>query len=217
MVVSDLGKWFSSRFVLPLIVLAFSTSVVKADVIFDNFGPGDTHSNLAWALGTSPGITSQEFAMPFAVPTGQDFFLDSIELAVFGQGGANELTIDVYSSLEGVGVSLGSVTLFDELPPGPGSLVEVDGFDVLLESGQTYWVGASLPNGNGGWFFNSFDEVGLIGDRREELPDYPAWRLTENELGAFRVNATAAIPEPGAASLLGLIGLLVARRRRRSS
>lgn len=99
-------------------VSAFALSLTSAslgDVIFNNFGPGDSYiTSTGWAFYERDGAPFDfdvDQGMGFTVGGG-DFFLDSIDMAIGLSSGQNIVFIDVYTTVGGLpGVVIDSAVI----------------------------------------------------------------------------------------------------------
>lgn len=189
-------------------------AAVSADILYDNFGPGDTYSNGGYLIG---GTDAQEFGPSFAIGGG-DFFLDTVVAAVGHSFGVNQVTLSLYDSSGGLPGNVLETSVLGGLPDfgsgDPPSTFNFSGLTVL-ENGETYFlIASSVNDGNASltWNFNSTDDIGRASVRQNA----GAWSAGPFVMPAFRVNGIA-VPEPGALALLSIaaIGHLISERRRR--
>ena len=211
-------------------LLAAAAAPASADVLFDNFGPGDAYlGDTGWTLMNGAVLQVHlEQAANFTV-AGGDFHLDSIDLAVGHLFGPNYLEVRIHADDNGApGAVLEEVVLNDAVLPMPNdpninnpAVPAPFGGTTLLEDGATYWVSLSsatfVADSWLAWNYNVTGDVSMRADRTDGGP----WVIYDNHFdprGTFRVNGTP-VPEPASAAalLLGAAGLLLARRRRRTA
>jgi hypothetical protein len=175
-------------FVITATILLFN-SYSTADVIFNNFGPGDTYqTDWGWTLSLGSPIGADfDQGDPFK-PSGIDFYLDNIELAVGLVLGPNELDVWLMSDnsnkpgtiIESFHFS-GAMGTFGEFNP-PLSMNSV--FHPLLEENTQYWLIASTtgPDEWAAWNWNSIGETGTHALRQDLGP----WNIyTDTQGGRF--------------------------------
>jgi hypothetical protein len=214
---------------LATAALLGGAGVGRADVIVNNFGPGDSYDiSQGWQVGTSPvGGPVLEQAVAFT-PAGASFMLDRIEVALSQSGfstGPNLIEVALTTSSGGVpGTVLETFRFVDAMGPfgrfNPPLAADSVLHPLLLE-GEQYWLVASVPQPTtlADWNLASPIDLG----RRAFREVGGSWQVADaNVRGAFRVSGTpsggAEVPEPAALTLLGsgVLGLLgYAWRRKR--
>lgn len=201
-----------------VMILALCVGSAQADVIYSNFGPGDTYRIDGWAIGGSEAMFGYSaLAMPFTV-SGSDFTLDSVEIAGFSLVGDPGIHLFVLNNDNSEGYNLPGSThdylSYKNLPISASGIVEFDSVNhVYLDNGETYWV-LAVAKGNdtfANWCCSN--ERGTFACTNT-LP--PSWNMVNSELGVFRVNGSP-VPEPTA--IIAALGLLapagfVFRRRK---
>lgn len=204
-----------------------------ADVIFNNFGPGDAYITGAGRAVGAVGPTGDvsEVATAFTV-AGGGFTLDQLTVGVSLFSGQNQLDVTLAAS-DGAGIPGTLLETFRfENAMGPlGSnnppLIANSTVRPLLSEGAQYWVIASASGATGAvWNFNSTGGEGLTASRTNGGP----WSLDDAQplQAALRVSGMrlpgpepSPVPEPSALALLaaGALGLYsrgrVRRRQRR--
>jgi hypothetical protein len=208
--------------VFSIVNLALSlgaTGQVKAVVIFNNFGSGDSYDvNHGATTGLAGGIGGLHIdtAVVFA-PVGRDFTLDRIELAIDLGSGPNLLDVALTTSVGGLpGASIETFHFANAMGPfgflNPPLIADSILHSVLSE-GTQYWLVASAPDlrTSAAWNWNSTGDLGSDAQRQDGGP----WFLVTQPHGAFRVNATV-IPEPSTLTLLslGVLGCALCRNLR---
>ncbi len=199
------------------------TTAASADVVFNNFGPGDTYTTgQGWTISDGAPINTDNDQGDAFTVTGGNFLLTSIEIALGYVTGTNRAFISLYNDDDGMpGAILETATVENMGPFGNQNDPEValfTGTTALLE-GEQYWVIASSDNNSWlAWNLNSIGDTGPHAFRANGGP----WNISDGApfegppgaagtRGAFRVNG---VPGPGAIALLGLAGLCGRRRRR---
>jgi hypothetical protein len=192
-------------------------SELRADILFSNFGAGNTFGNSGLLL-QGPDVHTigdvNQAAQFMMGPTGA--FLTGADLGISAGGpGPSTGPIDVVlatdvGGLPGVGLqhSLVNVTT-------TGKQIISAGFPgtLLLAANTKYWVIADAEGMfDGGWNFNTTGDTGPTAGQSEGNP----WSLHNPEQRfAFRVEGRL-IPEPASVTLVigGLMGVVACRRRR---
>jgi hypothetical protein len=195
-------------------VLAGGAGPGRADIIFDNFEPGDKYiTESGRAVGFASPIGVFEVATAFTV-AGGSFTLDQITLAVSLQGGLNLLDVAIAASDGGLPGAVLETFHFDGAMGPLGSdnppLVAGSVLHPLLTEGSQYWVIASASGATTAvWNFNSTGGTGPTATRE----DGGVWSLDDVQplQGALRVSGTpAAGPDPPAVPGPSSLALLVA-------
>jgi len=186
----------------------------SADILFDNFGSGDSYNTGSGATISDgePINTDWDQGFGFTV-AGGTFFLDSLDFAMGHVTGTNEITMSVYDSVGGLpGNVLEEVVVGGFGPFGQDNPPETAVFsgDTVLEEGEQYFfVASSAENAWLAWNFNNIGDEGTT-VRRQDLGD---WTTSQGNRVAARVNGSP-VPAPGVVALLGVAGLVGRRRRR---
>jgi hypothetical protein len=199
-----------------LAVLAFPA---EADIIFSNFGPGQTYEGTSYTVQTSVYV-----AAPF-VPAGHDYTLSQIDLPLGRSGGLDSLTVELTAdSSDSPGTILESWVL-SGLGPFPNTDPPLSASSVLhplLHQNTRYWLVALAtdPSTIAAWNLNVTVDRGTVAFSYD---GGGSWVLTppSAEVPAFDVvgSAVTAIPEPGPDAMLLVVVAgcaLYFRRHRRA-
>ena len=203
----------SLQFLLIGVVALTISAAASAEVLFDNFGPGDTYQ-YGYGMTLSDGSpvgTDYDQGSGFDI-VGGNYYLDSIEAAIGFVTGQNIMNLTLYDDAGGVpGTPLEHVQVVGMMgnfgSVNPPVRFDFSGTTLLLE-GALYWAIASTEDNSwSAWCFNDQGDVGPNAFRQ----DMGAWSSSVGDRAAFRVLGT--IPGPGALALLALGGLVSRRRR----
>lgn len=192
------------------------TTASLGDVLFDNFGFGDTYqTNIGWTLSEGAPINVDHDQGDAFIINGGDFFLDSIELAIGLVVGQNRIFIDVYLSVGGLPdvLPIDSAVIDGQMGGFGGAnlpIVALFSGSVTLFDGEQYFVIASTDTDT--WAAWNWNNVGDVGPHAARV-DLGNWGVSNTTRGAFRVNGEL-VPAPGVLVLLGVAGLAARRRRR---
>jgi hypothetical protein len=208
--------------ILALAGLIFCGSLLKADVIYTNFGSG-----YAYTPGSGLVVTNgtEDFSVAIELPAmSADYYLSSIEFVatVTNPDPSNSVTMSVYADAAGVpgGSPLESLTLNGQIYDFDGTPAPVLGVTSILNpelyAGTQYWVVMDGPIDEGlVWDLNSSRTSGYVetdGTAGNWVNSQPN---TTN--GVFEVDGclvqggcASSAPEPGTSVLLGagLLGLI---------
>jgi hypothetical protein len=212
---------------LLLLAVVLTTSCVRADVVYNNLGPGDTFSASGRILiGPDAGVFSDvNQAASFSVgPTAHH--LTDVVLGL----GVNEYPVkpfvpslvNVHIAADAAG-SPGTVLLslpYSIITMGDQAITVQDAGSLLLAANTDYWVIADAEGEfNGSWRFNDIGAMGLTAGQTAGN----AWNLRpDDDMYALRIGGTPfqqnpSVPEPSAILLALLSWALVPRRHRNRS
>ena len=201
---------FKSIFLFTLVFFISGFSAAKADVIYDNFGPGDSYSTTSafsvGRIGTTLGLE-----IGIVLPTFNDnYLLDSIDVAISQSQGTGH-RFSLYSVSGGLPDTLIESVLLSSLP----SSLEVVSVDFsgtsLLQSNQNYAiVGHTIDDGVSRFIWGRSTEANNYVFRTRGMP----WDDSIFDSPVIRVNGSVSnIPEPSAFwALLGFSFVLVLAR-----
>ena len=201
---------------LVLAAIVLSVGVADAQVVFNNFGEGDSYDTSTGAyLMHSPiyGGLLQMMANGFTAEAGGSVtdIIAAISLKdAFGEPhGANVLYLALCEDDGGLPSAepIWSETLTDYMLDEPGTPLHWTGAGPALTLGEDYWLTADVPDDTFAlWYGNDQGDVGAMA-WREHASD--PWLPEVYTRGAFRIE----VPEPGMLGLFG-VGLLGVMRRR---
>ena len=207
------------RRITLFLLLAFASFSARADVVYNNLGPGDTFSVTGGILiGPDDGSFGDiNQAASFSVgPTAH--FLTNV---VLGLGVTDTpaypfvpASVNVLVAKDAAG-SPGTVLLtmpYAITTPGDQAITVYDAGSVMLAANENYWIIADAEGEfHGSWRFNSLGYMGLTAGQTEGS----SWNLRPNDdMYALRVEGNPVVPEP-ATLLLAILGLALLPRRRR--
>jgi hypothetical protein len=227
----------SSRFPIARILifsgLVLCGSILKADVLYTNFGPGTTYTDSSGVI-VSNGSVETSVAEELPVLS-SSYDLSSIEFVASTEtpSPSNSVTVGIYADNGGVpaATALETITLTGQLALFDGSLSPVltatSVTNPLLAAGSQYWLVMDGPASEYlVWDLNSMLTVGYL----ETNGTAGEWRNSPNPFasetnGVFEVDGTlvsgaTTAPEPRTWMLMaGGFGLIfgLARRRAKSA
>jgi hypothetical protein len=178
----------SVAFGAALAVVVGASPSARADVIYDNFGPGDTYqTNIGWTIGGPPGTPFWEQGDPFTVSG--SWTLTQVTLAAGYVLGDNVYTVWLMDDNGGQPGNV--IEEFDFAGLGPfGSfnppLVAASALNPTLDDGATYWLVSTTSMGTWtAWNLNNTGDVGAHAQRTDGGP----WNIVTNTRGAYRIEA----------------------------
>lgn len=210
--------------ILALILATTGAGQANADIIFSNFGPGDSFGSSGFGIGlvTPSPSTYDNWGAKFTVGA-TDFTFTSAEAALQVTSGADTLTFGLRSDDAGLpGLLLQSFSASNIPTTNPGDIVTFNATASLtLEAGTTYWLTSeeySPSNSFASWRLNNTSDKSANALRQNKGP----WSIAtaNDDSVAFRIDGSpVAVPEPGSLTMLSLggLGLLMYGCWRRSS
>jgi hypothetical protein len=193
----------TAAFVLFVGALA---ATARADVVFNNFGPGDAFAASGRILeGESVGMTADvDQAASFTVGTVGAFLTDvTLGIGVRDSPAIGTGPLDVILAADAAGLPGAALRTLpiNVNSTGDQTVTVSDGGTLLLTANTTYWVIADAKTTfDGAWRFNSTGDVGNNAGRSNIGP----WTLFSNDdRYALRVEGRPAVPEPATIVLVG--------------
>lgn len=203
-------------------IFLVTSGAARADVLFNNFGPGDSYlGNTGWTvINGGPVGAHIEEASSFTV-SGGDFFFTTAEFGAGHLFGPNVLIVTLHDDAAGVpGDPIESVTLVDQLLRFPNKpqtnyppVVAPFSGGTVLRDGSTYWLSMSTVTDTDAWAAWNYNITGDLGLRAFREDSGPWSPHTGDPRGVFRVNG-APVPSPATLALPVALALRAARRRR---
>lgn len=204
-----------------LCTIAISGRPAHGDVLYDNYGPGNSYSiGSGWAFGGP--FSGVHFDTAMAFTASNPYLLTAGEFAVsaaydLGSPRPSTFSIIIRADEDGLpGAVLEDVTLTQQLGPSgvfsPPVMVNFAG-TTLLNAGVQYWIHMSANEPHRlVWKANNTGDLGL---RAFQVNGGPWNAGNGNEaIGAFRLHGTL-VPGPSVIGLLGVCACAGRRRRRR--
>ena len=199
---------------LAVIGIILATLTAHADILFSNFGPGDTFSiGTAWEIGAR-----QQVAGSFTTPDRMSRF-ESADIALLHIDGVNAVKFSLVEDNQGLptGKTL-LTTILTDVDPLSGNVVTWSPIaSLLMGANTTYWLVGQPGNANSrfAWNENAINQLGWSSNLGS------GWRHIDDLAPTFRIHGAQATvaPEPGPAELIfvPLILLSALLRRRNKS
>jgi hypothetical protein len=202
-----------------LLLFLGGVSQARADIIFNNFGPGDTYNigfgyTIAGSTVIPPGFVQGD---GFAITPAATFELDQIRLAAGHITGPNQINVTLRADaggLPGAVLESFSFTNLGAFGNANPPLVANSVLHPILQAGTRYWLIAD-PGNAATWDVWNFNSIGDTGPHALSAGGGP---FTDGNAtrGAFEILGTP-VPEPSSLALFGLgsLGLAGWRLRRR--
>lgn len=201
--------WFATG----LMLLAGSSA---ADVLYDNFGPGDSYRiDAGLVVSSGPSRLEISSGLTFTV-SGGNYYLDSIVVAMSNHifHGDNRATFKLFNTIDGQpGVALDTAQAGGFGPfyrNNPVSTALFSG-STLLEQGHQYFV---VAYGAGDTFLSwNQNDQGALGNVWQI--EHSPWHLEPDEPSpAARIHGTP-VPGPSTFATVSIVAMLQRRRRGR--
>lgn len=191
-------------------ILLLSPLSLRADVIFSNYGPGNSVCGTScswWDTGLHSPEQPYHRGMPFTVQPGTSFKLDSINVTAFDAQGFEPATYIVSVNADSGGLpgavleqftfNLNGSNLFNPL-----TWVLLTGTSVVhptFFAGTQYWLTTDVSNPatmRAGWPFNNQGSTGTPAWHAGSAPWTLPWGNVPQTLGAFRIMGTPITAPP---------------------
>ena len=221
----NVSMWAGNQRLAGLLIVVLATGVfglarpAQGEVIYSNLGPGDS---FATSPGTYPvwNLTSGGFierAASFTVPGTEDVVFTAADLGFHLQSGTNSAAVKLAADAAGgvPGAIIESINI--NLPPPsatPTIVTATSNTNPVLDAGETYWIIASVnfPGTMATWGPNTTNAPGGNATRTN-FQNGQWFAQPPIGQGSLRVHGDA-VPEPGSAVLVLLIGGTALLRRR---
>lgn len=189
-----------------LVVMASLTgAIAQADVIFDNFGPGDTYNVIPAPLAqyetdwlSVGGLFNQDYATQLG-PVSATCYLTSVDLAISTDGPTDTAYIYLMSGSPEP-TAIVDYAVYDGLPTWTGVAlppisVPFDSYELV--PGQTYWIVVSTVDVHLSAIRWGTNSTGMTGGYAAwtSLDYVGVWTMYEGATPAMRVNThSGAVP-----------------------
>jgi hypothetical protein len=190
-----------------LVVLVGASQSAHADIIYDNFIPGDGYDIFTgWLIGNPSGSEAWVQGDPFIVSG--TYTLSQITVAASYVGGPNVFTVYLMDDADGVPGNV--IEEFDFVDLGyfgnyNAPLVAASSLNPTLEDGQVYWLVAVTTDTT--WAAWNFNKTGDTGAHAQQV-NGGDWTIVDGIRGAFRIEADPVtgpnVPKRPAAKLIAL-------------
>jgi hypothetical protein len=181
----------------------------RADVVFNDFGPGDAYNTLGGLpVGGSSGGFGQLDISGATFTAASTGTLSEIDVPFFNQSGPGIFNLELHAD-DGTGKVGALLESFENIGPATASQTIfsiVSTLHPLLTAGDAYWLVATPADPTTAVFWNN-NSIGATGTIYEDFNGSVNYAPGEI-LPTFRVIASASVPEPSSL-VLGVSGLAV--------
>jgi hypothetical protein len=193
-----------------VILTARPVTLLHADMIYSDFGPGDSFDTDAGAVVSQTTDLRPSFAftplanlllteVDFVTSIGETGDLNEVTISLSADAGGRPGAVLASQEFDNAMGILGGEA--DDPPDGSGILSWLPSQEPTLLSGATYWITFDGPApGDVTWNYNDTLQSGY------SQFESGFWQSTNGTLGAIQIfgDADATAPESGTALLLGL-------------
>lgn len=201
---------------VAVIYLTLAVSVARADVVYSNFGPGDTFETVAYVISGPDNPYFGSFIRAVAFTPSQGYLLDSVDVVLRNhQDGPRSYDVIISEDAGGEpGSSLEQVTI--AVPDTRAFLTATFAQTSVLRANEQYWLWVT-PRGvaDGVWHFNAINDTqGMVISSNEGTSWTPVDPVRRP---VFRVSGTP-VPEPTSVMYcITAFGILLPRSVRTTS
>jgi hypothetical protein len=202
---------------LVIVLMIVFVNLSQADTIYSNLGPGLSYGNSAIRAAT--GSLNLAAATPFVVPSGANYALTEIDLAI-GASASAPATIELTDNAGGFpGNVIASWTMNFPALFANSSIVpsqQITGITgITLDENATYWLAVLAANGSTDTWWSA-NNTGQINIKADSFTNGASWSplYTQNADVAFGVFGNSEpVPEPStilllATAILGMGGAI---------